>query len=65
MSANTTTTEHAGRPGLGKASTLARFALIGVALAADAGTFAYLGGWFAPAFFSSASAFPRIDKITG
>ena len=33
---------------LGKAGTLARFALIGVALAALAGTFAYLGGWFSP-----------------
>src|SRR5437588_783622 len=36
------------RPRLGKASTLARFALIGVALAAVAGTFAYLGGWLTP-----------------
>lgn len=35
-------------PSLGKASTLARFGLIGVALAAVAGTFAYLGGWFTP-----------------
>ena len=33
---------------LGKAGTLPRFALIGVALAAVAGTFAYLGGWFTP-----------------
>src|SRR6267142_3238013 len=38
----------AGRPSLGKAGTLARFALIGVALVAVAGTFAYLGGWFTP-----------------
>jgi catalase len=36
------------RPRLGKATTLARFALIGVALAAVAATFAYLGGWFSP-----------------
>jgi catalase len=36
----------AGR--LGKATTLARLALIGVALAVVAGTFAYLGGWFTP-----------------
>jgi len=34
------------RRSFGKASTLARFALIGVALAAVASTFAYLGGWF-------------------
>ena len=36
------------RPHLGKAGTLARFALIGGILAAVAGTFAYLGGWFTP-----------------
>jgi catalase len=35
-------------PRLSTAGTLARFALIGVALAAVAGTFAYLGGWFMP-----------------
>ena len=34
----------AARPRLGMAGMLARFALIGVALAAVAGTFAYLGG---------------------
>src|SRR6478672_4817450 len=33
---------------LGKASTLARFAVIGIALAVVAGTFAYFGGWFNP-----------------
>ena len=38
----------AEQPRLGKASTLARFALIGVALAAVVGTFAYFGGWFTP-----------------
>ena len=38
----------AEQPRLGKASTLARLALIGVALAAVVGTFAYLGGWFTP-----------------
>ena len=38
----------AERPRLGKAGTLARFALIGVALAAVAGTFAYFGGWLTP-----------------
>jgi catalase len=38
----------AERPRLGKASTLARLALIGVALALIAGTFGYLGGWFTP-----------------
>jgi catalase len=38
----------AARQRLDKASTLARLALIGVALAAVIGTFAYLGGWFTP-----------------
>jgi catalase len=38
----------ADRPRLDKAGTWASFALIGVALAAVAGTFAYLGGWFTP-----------------
>ena len=36
------------RPRLGIASTLARFALIGLALAAVAGAFAYFGGWLTP-----------------
>lgn len=38
----------AERRPLGEASTLARLALIGTALAAVAATFAYLGGWFTP-----------------
>ena len=38
----------AARQRLGKAGTLARLALIGVALAAVIGTFAYFGGWFTP-----------------
>ncbi len=42
------TPREAARPRLGRASTLARFALIGAALAAVAGTFAYLGGWLTP-----------------
>jgi catalase len=36
------------RPSLGKAGTLARLGLIGLALAAIAGGFAYLGGWLTP-----------------
>src|SRR5438093_6917455 len=38
----------AARQRLGKASTLARLALIGIALAAVIGTLAYFGGWFTP-----------------
>src|SRR5215472_13964112 len=35
-------------PHLGLGATLLRLTLIGLALAAIAGTFAYLGGWFSP-----------------
>ena len=38
----------AARQRLGKAGTLARFTVIGIALAAVAGTFAYFGGWLTP-----------------
>src|SRR5438132_4664308 len=48
MSIDLKTPAGVARPPLGKAGTLARFALIGVALAVVAGTFAYLGGWFTP-----------------
>src|SRR5262245_40159959 len=47
MQANIETTpSQAAPPALGPGQTLARLALIGLALAAVAGTFAYLGGWF-------------------
>jgi catalase len=54
----------AERPRLGKASTLARFALIGVALAAVVGTFADFGGWFTPNDLTPArfsDAFEHVD----
>jgi catalase len=54
------------RPRLGKASTLARFALIGVALATVVGTFAYFGGWFTPNDLTPArftDAFEHVDGI--
>src|SRR5437016_1249857 len=53
-------------PRLGKASTLARHALIGVALAAVAGTFAYFGGWFTPNDLTPArftDAFEHVDGV--
>src|SRR6266576_1571506 len=56
----------AERPRLGKASTLARFALIGVALATVVGTFAYFGGWFTPNNLTPArftDAFEHVDGI--
>ena len=55
----------AERPRLGKASTLARFALIGVALAAVAGTFAYLGGWFTPNELTPARFVDGFEQVNG
>ena len=55
----------AARPRLGKASTLARFALIGVALAAVAGTFAYLGGWFTPNELTPARFTDGFEQVNG
>ena len=55
----------AERPRLGKASTLARFALIGVALAAVAGTFAYLGGWFTPNELTPARFTDGFEQVNG
>jgi catalase len=56
----------AARPRLSKVSTLARFALIGVALAAVAATFAYLGGWLNPNKLTPArltDAFEQVDGV--
>ena len=47
------------------ASTLARFALIGVALAAVAGTFAYLGGWFTPNDLTPARFIDGFEQVDG
>jgi catalase len=55
----------AERPRLGKASTLARFALIGVALAAVAGTFAYFGGWFTPNELTPARFTDGFEQVSG
>jgi len=65
MSNNTTAPAQAGQPGLGKASTLARFALIGVALAAVAGTFAYFGGWFTPNDLTPARFTDGFEQVDG
>ena len=54
----------AEQPRRGKASTLTRFALIGVALAAVVGMFAYFGGWFTPNDLTPArftDAFEHVD----
>src|SRR5271156_2731597 len=55
----------AARPRLGKAGTLARLALIGAALAAVAGTFAYLGGWFSPHDLTPARFTDGFDEVNG
>ena len=53
------------RRSFGKASTLARFALIGVALAAVAATFAYLGGWFSPNELTPARFTDGFEEVNG
>ena len=55
----------AARPPLGGASTLARLALIGAALAAVAGTFAYLGGWFTPNELTPARFTDAFEYVAG
>jgi catalase len=55
----------AALPRLGKASRLARFALIGVALAAAAGTFAYLGGWLTPNELTPARLTDAFEQVNG
>src|SRR5438105_14667691 len=55
----------AARPRLGMAGMLARFALIGVALAAVAGTFAYVGGWFTPNELTPARFTDGFEQVDG
>src|SRR6516164_8052536 len=55
----------ATRPRLGKAGTLARLALIGVALAAAAGAFAYLGGWLTPNDLTPARFTDGFEQVNG
>src|SRR4030081_2646310 len=54
-----------GRPRLGITGTLARFTLIGVALAAAAGTFAFLGGWFTPNDLTPARFVDGFEQVNG
>src|SRR5438270_7144839 len=55
----------AGRPSLGKTGTLARCALIGLALAAVAGMFAYLGGWLTPKDLTPARFADGFEEVNG
>src|SRR6266851_8207773 len=57
--------DQAAPPRLGVASALARLALIGVALAAVAGTFAYLGGWFTPNDLTPARFTDGFEQVNG
>src|SRR6266851_7110614 len=65
MSIDLKTRAGVARPRLSKAGTLARFALIGVALAAVAGTFAYLGGWLTPSELTPARFADAFEQIDG
>jgi catalase len=53
------------RPRLSAAGTVARLTLIGVALAAVAGTFAYLGGWLTPNALTPARFTSGFEEVNG
>src|SRR6266481_882421 len=53
------------RPRLSTAATVARLTLIGVALAAVAGTFAYLGGWLTPHALTPARFTDAFEEVNG
>ena len=55
----------AAPPRLGRAGTLARFVLVGVALAAVVGAFAYLGGWLTPNALTPARFTDRFEEVNG
>src|SRR5208282_6606018 len=65
MANDLTAPAEADRPRLGKASTLARFAPIGIALAVVAGAFAYLGGWFTPNALTPARFTNGFEEVNG
>jgi catalase len=65
MSSNLEAPAEAARPHVDKARTLARLALIGAALAAIAGTFAYLGGWFTPHELTPARFTDGFEQVFG
>jgi len=65
MSIDLKTRAGVARPRLSKAGTLARFALIGVALGAVAGTFAYLGGWLTPSELTPARFADAFEQVDG
>src|ERR1700756_876898 len=52
-------------PLLGKTGNLPRLALVGVALAAVAGAFAYVGGWFTPNELTPARFVDGFEDVNG
>src|SRR5262245_36892353 len=65
MSLDVKETAEDAPPRLGRAGTLARFALIGVILAVVAGTFAYLGGWLTPHALTPARFTDAFEQVDG
>jgi catalase len=65
MSINAKTSAEAGQPSLGTPGILARLALIGVALAALLGTFAYLGGWLTPNGLTPGRLTDAFEQVDG
>ena len=65
MSIDLKTRAGVARPRLSRAGTFARFALIGVALAVVAGTFAYLGGWLTPSELTPARFVDAFEQVDG
>ena len=55
----------ARQPPLGKTAMVARLTLIGVALAAVVGTFAYLGGWLTPKALTPARFTDGFEEVNG
>src|SRR5262245_18795987 len=65
MSTTPEASAEAAEQRLSTANTLARLALIGVALAAVIGTFAYLGGWFTPHDLTPARFTDVFERVFG
>jgi catalase len=65
MTIDVKVTAEAAPPRLSGGGMLARFALIGVALAAVAGTFAYLGGWLTPNELTPARFTDGFEQVNG
>src|SRR5262249_31379126 len=53
------------RPPLGAVGMVARLTLIGVAVAAVAGTFAYLGGWLTPNALTPRRVIDAFEEVNG